>query len=252
VAPAAPPPPADGVTALGLPITQRGNVGVDVAVMELDGGVFGGGGGQFVATPAIHARGRLVGALFADVRFASAAFLFPGNLLAGVDYIATLRPKTWLTLGGALGLPLAQAADQTLSYGLTSAFWNIHEYMSSVVPIRIDVGFEMVRGAFGVRVEIQPVVLIPIDRPNAEVELTLQHAAEVQYGHSLGVGVRLQGVGYTFGRDDIYQAAIEPFVVLRRELGFARLGVMKTLNEESGSPYRDAWGARLSTGIHID
>ncbi len=50
----------------------------------------------------------------------------------------------------------------------------------------------MVRGGLSLRVDLQPVVLMPFDSLGADPELLVQHAVEVQYGHTFGAGVRLQ------------------------------------------------------------
>lgn len=130
----------------------------------------------------------------------------------------------------------------------------------------------MVRGRFSVRVDLEPIVLIPFDRaettvpvtnppttsnPN-DVRLLFRHAVELQYGHALGVGIRYQGVANSFGgfasniAEDLYQGSVEPFVVVNRDAGFVRLGLLKTLDEDTAAHYREAWGLRLSGGFHLD
>lgn len=231
---------------------------LDVAAMET---AFGYGleyaqtSAVFVTSPALDVRARLKGALYANARFATGGFAVPGNLMGGVDYTITAAPKYWVTLGGALGVPLSQltsAGTSTLQlYSHANAGWNRHEYIQNVVPLRLDGAFEMVRGDFGLRIEIQPVFMFPFDQGGADVEVLFQHAAEVQYGHSLGIGLRIQGVANSFGTGDDYQGAFEPFVFVRREMGFARLGLLKTLDEETRI-YNEAWGMRLAAGFHID
>lgn len=253
--PSDPEPPPAGVTASGLPITRRGHVALEFAALETQIGSFNGSSSVFITAAALDARARLTGSLYANARFASGGFALPGNLMGGVDYTVTAAPKTWITFGGALGVPLSQSGASgtfgTQLYGYSNAGWNLYEYIQNNVPLRLDGAFEMVRGNLGVRVEIQPVFMFPFDQDGADVEVLFQHAAEVQYGHSLGVGLRLQGVANSFGTGDDYQAAFEPFVVVRREMGFARLGLLKTLDEESPI-YDEAWGMRLSAGFHLD
>ena len=254
--PASEPEAPPGVTASGLPITRRGHVALDLSAMEITAGSgFAGPSALFVAGAAIDARARLKGALYANARFATGGFALPGNLMGGADYTITAAPKTWVTLGGALGVPLSQRGSSG-TFGLpfyshSNAGWNRHEYIANVVPLRLDGAFEMVRGDVGVRVEIQPVFMFPFDQQGADVEVLFQHAAEVQYGHSLGAGLRIQGVANSFGTGDDYQGAFEPFVFVRREMGYARLGLIKTLDEES-PVYNEAWGMRLSAGFHLD
>ena len=58
-------------------------------------------------------------------------------------------------------------------------------------------------------------------------------------------------------RDGVDEAAL-PGDAERREAGFARLGFLKTLDEDTltgaihSTPYRDSWGVRLSAGFHLD
>lgn len=247
--PAPGPEPMEGVTKEGYPITKRGHVSLEVAAMEVDSG-FGSSSGTFFAATALDASARLTGGLFANLRFASGALLFPGNMMAGADYLIKVGKANWITVGGALGIPLAQDS-QTLPYSFANAMWNVHEFAPNYEPLRVDLGYEMVSKSWGLRIEVQPVFYFPYDQPGADVEAAFQHAVEVQYGHSLGVGLRLQGVASTLTTDD-YQAAVEPFVFLRRDVGFVRLGLMKTLDEDQSSPYREAWGARFSAGFHLD
>ena len=245
--------PPDGITRHGLPITRRGHITIETSTLELTNQSYGYGSSAIFATGvALEASAHLTGGLYASVRYASAGFAVSGNLMGGADYIFKLSRGTWFTVGAALGVPLEQGGN-ALSlqlYGLTGAGWNLFEYMTNVVPLRLDGGFEMVRGGLSLRVDLQPVVLMPFDSLGADPQLLVQHAVEVQYGHTFGAGVRLQGVANTYS-SDAYQAAVEPFVVMRRDLGFARLGLLKTLDEENPF-YNEAWGMRFSAGVNID
>lgn len=243
------------MTEAGYPITQRGRFAIEATAFKLDvGNGFGYSNAVYAASTALSARARITKGLFADVRFATAGLASPGNLMGGVDYMFKIQSTGWITAGLGLGVPLARTLGSSSSiyyYGFLNAMWNAFEYAPNTMPLRLDFKFEQYIGGFGMRAELQPVVYFPVDVPNADPQLLFQHAVEVQYGHTFGGGLRLQGVANSFQQDG-YQSAAELFVVMRRELGFARLGLLKTLDEDAGSPYRESWGMRFSGGIHLD
>ena len=263
--------PRDGITADGYPITRRGHVSIETATMQIPGysALSGAAISQFVVSSALEATAHPLPGLAANVRYATAGMLVSGNLMLGADYTLKIGPTHWFTVGGAFGLPFVRQGagfmvpSYNLVYGaLSQGFWNVHENMADVIPLRIDLGYDGVFGPFGVRVDVQPVLLIPFDttsmsdvNTNTDPQLAVQHAIEVQYGHRYGIGVRYQGVANTFW-SDAYQGVVEPFVLVRTDLGFARFGVQKTLDEENafgGTGYYDgAWGARFSAGFHLD
>ncbi|MFO0587468.1 MAG: hypothetical protein U0441_08010 [Polyangiaceae bacterium] len=262
--------PRDGVTADGYPITRRGHFSIEVATMQLPSysALSGATISQFTMSTALEATAHPLPGLAANVRYATAALLVSGNLMLGADYTLKLDPTSWVTVGGAFGLPFVRqgAGAMVPSYGLvysalSQGLWNLHEYTADAIPLRIDLGYDGVFGPIGVRIDVQPVVYFPFDTTsmsdvstNTDPQLVVQHALEVQYGHRYGVGVRYQGVANTF-YPDAYQGVVEPFVLVRTDLGFARFGVMKTLDEDNApgdTTYDGAWGARFSAGFHLD
>lgn len=285
----------EGVTPDGLPITRRGHVSIEMSTMEVRQiyGLVGEPGVDqhvvdyqtFATAVTFDARARITGGLFATARFGSGfssqekfgaiTGLKVGNLMGGVEHVFTVGRGLWLVAGLSLGAPLRQDAGEPPNYAFADGMWSIHESLRKTVPVRFGAGLEMVRGRFSVRVDLEPIVLIPFDRPEPtipttnpppindpndtnDVRLLFRHAVEVQYGHSLGVGIRYQGVANSFGgfarnvAEDLYQATVEPFVVVNRDAGFARLGFLKTLDEDTAAHYREAWGLRLSGGFHLD
>ncbi len=233
----------------------------------------------FATAVTFDVRARIAGWLFATARFGSGfassakgqiSSPSPGNLMGGIENLVQIAHGLWLAAGVSLGAPLHQDMASVPDYGYADGMWSIHESLWKTVPLRFGAGLEMVRGRFGLRVDLEPIVLFPFDRPEPvatdppnpfhpnDVKLLFRHAVELQYGHSLGVGLRYQGVANSFGgfsariAEDLYQGTVEPFVVVNREAGFARLGFLKTLDEDTAAHYRESWGLRLSGGFHLD
>lgn len=197
----------------------------------------------------------------------------PGNIHLGVEGIVKMGARGFLAIGGRIGLPLVQDAA-LIAFSIPNAGWNFTEYTFKQMPLQLALGYERMLGAsFSLRVDLEPALLAPIgDRTSfdettgKDVGFVLPHAAEIQYGHRIGVGLRYQGValsdgatfGYFFGQagfepSDAYQAALEPFFVVRRDLGFLRLGLMLPLDGRMAGPaFEQSWGLRLSTGVHLD
>jgi hypothetical protein len=95
--------------------------------------------------------------------------------------------------------------------------------------------------------------------------MTVQHAAEFQFGHAIGGGFRLQGVATPTDEADAYQLAMEPFLSIERELGFLRLGLMLPLDKVLGPPLASidgdrrrnqdglgSWGLLIRTGLRFE
>ena len=236
---------------------------------------------MFATAVTFDLRARIAGGLFATARFGSGfaspaqaqpTSPRPGNLMGGIEYLVAVARGLWLAAGFSLGAPLRQDLGGVPSYGYADGMWSIHESLWKTIPLRFGAGLEMVRGRFGLRVDLEPIVLLPFDRPAPpattrnppvrpdpnQIRLLFRHAVEVQYGHALGVGLRYQGVANSFGgfslniAEDLYQGTVEPFVVVNRDAGFARLGFLKTLDEDTAAHYRESWGLRLSGGFHLD
>jgi hypothetical protein len=191
-----------------------------------------------------------------------------GNIMVGAHHVFRQRSVWWI-LGGGLGVPLLSGRSQDEpgyeSLAVPRALWNLHEVSADVLPIDLSGGVEAHFGDVLLRFELEPVFYAPIGR-NDEPEFAIQHAGELQFGHAIGGGLRVQGVALpTFEHTrmasiterDLYQLAMEPFFVIERRLGFLRLGLMLPLDSFLGPPFAASgggggWGLRLSTGIRIE
>lgn len=235
-------PPA-GETDDGLPLAQRGRIGFDSASYLNTDGRDGVAALSLVATVPIY-----------DGAFLEAILPFGwvipvGNPSVGAHYVGKVADGLWLTGGGALGVPLL-AEDELIMLSVPRAYWNVHHYYHDIWPVQARFGLEYHVEFFALRAQLQPSVWVPIG--NAEdVHGSFQHALELQLGHEIGGGVRLQGVVIGPGEDN-YQFAISPFFGLWKDLGFVRLGLMLPVDAELGPPFERSWGFLLDTGIHID
>ncbi len=190
---------------------------------------------------------------FADVRLPMAGY-FPGNIMVGVDRVGKLGERGFLGYGLQIGLPLSVNRG-TEAFALPNAIWNVHEYQPHFLPIKVAFDYERMMGqSFSLRLDLEPILSIPVGDYGYNAGFTFQHAVEVQYGHELGVGLRLQGVAISDQLStDAYQLAVEPFAIVQRRMGFARLGLMIPIDDSTaGPPFEQAWGFRLWTGFHID
>jgi hypothetical protein len=249
------PPELPGI-AHGVPLARRGQIAIEAAAFtstdQLVDKSTGGGPLSLVAL-ALNVHIPLRETTFLDARLPMASYL-PGNIMLGATQVLRLDPKGFLILGGQLGLPLLTNHLAT-PFSLPNGTWNMHEYQPNFMPIKVVAAYErLLTQALTFRLEVEPVLSIPIGDNGYDVGFALQHAIEAQYGHSFGGGVRVQGVAVTQSLlDDAYQLAVEPFLVVRRDLGFARLGLMLPLDDSTaGPPFSQAWGLRLWAGLHID
>jgi hypothetical protein len=187
-----------------------------------------------------------------------------GNVILGAHRVLSVGKTTWMSIGGGLGLPLLSGRSQRdAGFGgaqVPRAFWDIHEYMPSVIPLELRVGFEGEAGPVTLRGEIAPVVMIPLG-DNEEIEVAIMHAVEAQIGHTIAGGLRLQGVALpTFGnvyrgglaQGDLYQAALEPFFLVQQPRYFFRTGLMLPLDDVLGPPLVRSFGFRLGFGIRLE
>ena len=184
--------------------------------------------------------------------------------MLGVHGVLSIGKTTWLSVGGALGLPLLSAGTQRdkgyAGAQVPNAFWNIHEYTPSVVPIEARVAIEGEAGPVTLRGELAPVIMIPIGRSD-QIEVAIMHAIEAQIGHTFGGGLRLQGValptfehtnGNTLAQGDLYQLAMEPFFVVQQPRYFVRTGMMLPLDSKLGPPFVGSFGFRLGVGVRLE
>jgi hypothetical protein len=187
-----------------------------------------------------------------------------GNVSLGAHHVLRVGQRGWLSLGGGVGL--ATLSGQTHDHdgyeplGASRGYWDLHEYFPTILPIQARVSAERHLGPLIVRGQVDPILSIPIGR-NDEYEFALQHAAELQLGHSIGGGGRVQGVALpTFenvdvrhaGARNLYVLSIELFFVIERKLAFLRTGLMLPFDEELGPPLDHTWGFRLSAGVRME
>jgi len=250
-----------GVSRDGVPLTMRGQIGID-------GGFFSAGD-EDAAGASIDIVGGipLTRHTFLDLRiplaFGSSTFSV-GNIDAGAHHVFSPADGLWLSLGGGLGLPtLNEDTSSRSAYEIgtvTSAHWYFSEFWPNSVPIRASFGLE---GHLGdivtLRFFTNLVVMIGYE-DNGQHELAIPHAVEVQFGHELGGGLRVQGValptlddaGQSTSFDgDLYQLALEPFFSYEGDLAFARAGIMMPLDGQLGPPFVQSWGFRLGTGVRL-
>ncbi|MFO0592575.1 MAG: hypothetical protein U0441_33840 [Polyangiaceae bacterium] len=236
----------------GVPLDRRGQVGVEVAAYTSTQPV----SGQLdsVVALGLNVHMPIATRTFADVRIPMASY-FPGNIMLGVDRVGKMGgERGFLAYGIQVGLPLA--VQSGLHYfSLPNGTWNIHEYQPHFLPLKLAFNYERLMGeSVTVRLDLEPIVSFPVGDYGYNVGFTFQHAAEVQYGHGIGVGMRVQGVAISDQLSpDAYQLAVEPFAVVQRDLGFARLGLMLPIDGSvAGPPFEQSWGLRLWAGLHID
>ncbi|MBL0192939.1 MAG: hypothetical protein IPQ09_01725 [Myxococcales bacterium] len=189
-----------------------------------------------------------------------------GNLMLGAHATLPIGTSTWISVGGALGVPLLSGRTQrSQAYAaaqVPSAMWNLHEYTPSTVPIELRAALEHVWSPISLRAELVPVVMAPLGR-NDQVEVAILHAGEVEIGGVVAGGLRLQGVALptfaelentTFAARSSYQAAFEPFLAVQKPGYYLRAGFMLPLSNPLGysSTGLGTYGVRLAAGVHLD
>lgn len=247
---APPPPPPEVAGDLpgvkhGMPLSRRGRIAVDAA------GFTQASGNASLLALALDVHIPVATRTFIDARLPMSG-IFPGNIMLGAGRVSKVGRGGFLSYGAQIGLPLVTNGNAT-DFSLPHGTWNVHEYAARFMPIKLGFSYERVSKYFESRLDLEPVLLIPVDNPT-DVNFVFQHAGEVQIGHSIGGGLRVQGVAVTSDVfDDAYQVSVEPFFVVRRELGFARIGLMLPIDDSVAGPaFEQAWGLRLMTGLHID
>jgi hypothetical protein len=262
---AAPPPapPVEGATG-GAPLDLQGAIGLDTATFTDGGDAFSAVAIRLLASvPVAHAT-------YLDVRLPlgfttdKTTNAVIGNVMLGVHGVTSIGATTWLSFGGGLGLPLLSGGTQRdKGYGgaqVPNAFWNIHEYFPSIVPLEARVAIEGEAGPVTLRGELAPVIMIPIGQ-NDQVEVAIMHSIEAQIGHTFGGGLRLQGVALptfqhtnrnSLAEGDLYQLAMEPFLVVQQPRYFVRTGLMLPLDSTLGPPLVGSFGFRLGFGVRLE
>jgi hypothetical protein len=238
------PKPPPGTTADGLPYSQRGHVGLDTAgCLNMDGQECGASTLLEATLPlgsGVMFEGVVLFGLF------QAAF---GNPTLGAHYVGRVMKSMWLTAGGSFGVPLVDERELIVQ-SVPRAYWDAHLYYQDIVPITLRLDWETHASIVELRAQLHP-SLWPPTPGNKDTHGAFYHAAEVQLGHGIGGGLRIQGVVLGPGKDN-YQAALGPFFAIRRDLGFLRTGFLMPLNKPLGPPFEKSWGFQLAAGVHID
>jgi len=252
----------------GLPLAQRGRVGFDVASYLDTAGERGTTALELVASLPLTARA------FVDVVAPLGFGSLAANPSLGARYVQPIARGLFVSFGGAVALPLLDDEStanlelyKVIVYderAVPSGYWNYRLYALSAFPVTGTVGLEAHRGLFELRLQAEPTWLFglgdepdpgypradPSRRAHRDQGL-LPHALEAQVGHRVAGGVRLQGVVIGWGEDN-YQAAVEPFFALERELFMLRLGLLLPLDAPLAPAFEDSWGFRFSTGIRLE
>jgi hypothetical protein len=186
-----------------------------------------------------------------------------GNPSLGIRGVVELGSDTWVNVSGAIGLPLLSGSAQRATGAapmVPAAVWDLHDYMPSLLPLEFRVGLEKRIDFVSIRAEIAPILMMPVGRSD-EVEVAFLHAAEIEAGRVVSAGLRLQGVALPTTKNlaysspaegTPYQAAMEPFVVVRHGAYFARSGLMLPLDEPLGPPLTTSFGFRLALGVRFE
>lgn len=276
-----PPPPDPDLSPSGLPLGQRGRIGFDTASYLDTAGEHGVASYELLATLPLFRD------TFLDLVAPFSGVGAGGNPTIGAHHIVRVRRGVFLSWGGSLGVPLLREAEssgveQTIVPGtsevatvrvrttglrsIPSGYWDIHYYYHDALPLTARLGFELQRGLFHLRLQAEPTWLIALgdppepsanpylaaqEPPPPENEGTFQHAIELQLGHRVAGGLRLQGVVLGWGENK-YQAAVEPFFAVEHDLAMLRLGLLMPLDEPLGPAFEDSWGLRISTGVRLE
>ena len=240
------PAPPDGITEEGFPYFQRGKISIDTgACLNTDGDACGNSLKLKGRIPLVDT---LVFEAVVPIGLTRTQASHPaGNPTLGAEYVGRVMKKMWITGGGALGFPLVEDRRQLIDT-VPHGRWDFHHYNHEIVPITFVLNWEMHVSIVELRVDLEPSMWFPTG--GNDFDGAFQHAFEVQIGHNIGGGLRLQGV--FVGSFEEYQFAMQPFLYLSRELGFLRTGPMMPFNEPLGPPFEQSWGFLLEAGIHID
>lgn len=270
-----PPPsePLPGVSAKGLPFSQRGGIVVDVAALRISAP---SGGTSFVSTAeplasidlAVHVPVLPHTFIDGNIPIGLGAV---GNPMVGVHHVFRVSDRWSINLGGAFGFPVV-ANQNFLAFTQTKAFWDAQDFLVETVPFAVRTGLEGHVGIVELRFQLEPVFGVDIGDAPTNGQRTegsfvaLQHAFELQIGHTIGGGIRYQGVVSSLDLNlsdlelqntvsvttDHYQGALEPFFRVYHDPIWFRLGLLLPLDSPLGTPFSTSWGARLAAGWNLD
>lgn len=245
------PRPLAGTAPNGGPLDQRGFFGVDASAFTSTRGRDASLGFDVVTNIPIAARTTIDAWLPLGLTNDRIAL---GNPMLGAHHVLSIGRRSWLPVGGSVALPLATSQNSdVLGAAIPRALWNLHEVTPDALSLQARLAFETHGDLYELRVIAEPVALFAVGR-RSDSEFVFQHAFEAQLGHTIGGGMRLQGVAIPTEEDDAYQAALEPFFSVEAKAAMFRFGLMMPLDEQLGPPFSDrgAWGLHLTMGMRLD
>ena len=132
----------------------------------------------------------------------------------------------------------------------------MQEYVVETVPFALRAGMEYHTSIVELRAELDPNFGVSINKGESH-HFAFQHAFEAQFGHKIGGGLRYQGVAFgtrtnPLDRNDHYQGAFEPFLIVNKNPLFFRLGILLPVDKDLGKPFDRSWGMRATTGWTFD
>ncbi|MFO0755309.1 MAG: hypothetical protein U0359_02385 [Byssovorax sp.] len=244
-----PEPPSEGKPAKSLPVSQRGGIFLDAAGLLV----------KDETRDPLAAFGVRASIPVSDRTFVEGTLPFVFGALAnpmlGVRHVYQPGDKLWITAHGAFGFPLVNIRNFD-NYAAARGFWDMQEYAIKMVPFALGVGVEWHASIVELRAEMDPNFGISIASKNSH-HFAFQHAFEVQLGHTIGGGLRYQGVAFgtetnPANGDDHYQGAFEPFFAVNKKPLVFRLGILLPVDDELGKPFDHTWGMRATTGWTFD
>jgi hypothetical protein len=260
-----------GVTVNGLPFYERGAVLVEAAGMveaEPQNASFSSNNTTPIASVDVVARIPVQPTTFVDLDL-PIGFGALGNPMFGMHHVFRPTDAFWITFGGAFGFPVVQNPSFT-TFAEANGLWDAERFLDHAVPCSMRFALEGHSGIAELRAELDPVWAVSFaDSPDHF--FAFQHAVEIQLGHTVGGGLRYQGVatattnpgissfGTTFNaggvgelNTDHYQGMFEPFFKLYHDPIFMRLGLMLPVDAPLGPPFKQGWGVRGTLGWSLD
>jgi hypothetical protein len=241
--------PLDGVSAKGLPFSQRGGLRLDAAgLLVADSNNSPISALELSASIPVSDRTFVEG-------FLPFVFGALGNPMLGVRHVYRPAKQLWFNVRAAFGFPLVNTRNFD-TFSAAKGMWDQQEYSVKMMPFALRAGVEWHASIVELRAEIDPNFGVSLDGDESH-HFAFQHAVEAQIGHTIGGGLRYQGVGYgtktnPLDSDDRYQGAFEPFFVVNKNPIFFRLGIMMPVDKALGKPFDNTWGMRATTGWTFD
>jgi hypothetical protein len=243
-----------------VPFAQRGRVALELAYgliaenLRSDNSDF-----ESRAVAMVDAVIPIARASFFEVRAPLSLVRAFGSPSFGLHHVAEVGEGTWVTAGGAISFPFTTEDYEFRELAYLRAFWDAQYFSGPLLPFAAKIGVEHHSGIFGFRLELQPALWILIGDAHEQVGGAFAHAIELQLGHEVGGGLRLQGVAASSAgargdllEDDPYQLALQPFFTLHRDEASLRFGLLLPLDEALGPPFERSGTLLLETAVHLD